>query len=87
MFPGRETGLQDGMKPLRSEHAGRPGCPPIDLAAYQLHHNGHRPHQARDQLPPAAHEKPATVHDLDTRKVLRTRITGGLINEYDGYTA
>ncbi|MFD8389217.1 integrase core domain-containing protein [Streptomyces sp. NPDC059680] len=52
------------------------------LAAYERHHNEHRPHQARHQLPPEAHEQPATVHDLDTRKVLRTRILGGLINEY-----
>ncbi|MGW0632742.1 integrase core domain-containing protein [Streptomyces sp. NPDC002758] len=56
------------------------------LAAYERHHNEHRPHQARHQLPPEAHEQPATVHDLDTRKVLRTRILGGLINEYR-YTA
>ncbi|MER7178379.1 integrase core domain-containing protein [Streptomyces hyaluromycini] len=52
------------------------------LAAYERHHNEHRPHQARHQLPPEAHEQPATVHDLDIRKVLRTRILGGLINEY-----
>ncbi|MBV9025832.1 MAG: transposase [Streptomycetaceae bacterium] len=56
------------------------------LAAYRLHHNEHRPHQARNQLPPDAHEQPATVHDLDTRRLLRTRILGGLINEYR-YTA
>lgn len=52
------------------------------LAAYERHHNEHRPHQARNQLPPDAHEQPAAVQDLDTRKVLRTRILGGLINEY-----
>jgi putative transposase len=56
------------------------------LAAYRLHHNEHRPHQARNQLPPDAHEQPTTVHDLDTRRPLRTRILGGLINEYR-YTA
>ncbi|WP_089104138.1 integrase core domain-containing protein [Streptomyces hyaluromycini] len=56
------------------------------LAAYERHHNEHRPHQARHQLPPEAHEQPATVHDLDIRMVLRTRILGGLINEYR-YTA
>ncbi|MFF3466944.1 integrase core domain-containing protein [Streptomyces sp. NPDC002619] len=56
------------------------------LAAYERHRNEHRPHQARHQLPPEAHEQPATGHDLDTRKVLRTRILGGLINEYR-YTA
>ncbi len=40
-------------------------------AAYKRHHNEHRPHQARHQLPPEAHEQPATVHDLDTRKIAR----------------
>jgi transposase InsO family protein len=52
------------------------------LAAYQQHYNQHRPHQARHQLPPDAREQPTSVHDLDTRRVLRTRILGGLINEY-----
>jgi putative transposase len=56
------------------------------LATYRLHHNEHRPHQARNQLPPDAHEQPATVDDLDTRRLLRTRILGELINEYR-YTA
>ncbi|WP_189220823.1 MULTISPECIES: integrase core domain-containing protein [Streptomyces] len=53
------------------------------LAAYRRHYNAHRPHQARQQLPPDAKERPdATVHDLDARRVLRTRILGGVINEY-----
>jgi transposase InsO family protein len=52
------------------------------LAAYEQHYNEHRPHQARNQLPPDAHEQPATVHDLSTRKVARNRILGGVINEY-----
>jgi putative transposase len=51
------------------------------LAAYQSHHNGHRPHQARNQLPPDAQEQPAAM-DIDTHRLLRTRILGGLINEY-----
>ncbi|MEU8727413.1 MULTISPECIES: integrase core domain-containing protein [Streptomyces] len=50
------------------------------LAAYERHYNEHRPHQARNQLPPDVHEQPA--HGLSTGKVLRTRILGGLINEY-----
>ncbi|WP_218157745.1 integrase core domain-containing protein [Saccharopolyspora shandongensis] len=29
------------------------------LAAYQRHYNGYRLHQARDQLPPDAHDHPA----------------------------
>jgi putative transposase len=52
------------------------------LAAYEIHYNKHRPHQARSQLPPEAEEQPAAVHDLKTRKLLRTRILGELINEY-----
>jgi transposase InsO family protein len=55
------------------------------LAAYQRHHNSHRPHQARNQLPPDAHEQPAAT-DIGTRTLLRTRILGDLINEY-GYAA
>jgi putative transposase len=56
------------------------------LARYQRHYNEHRPHQSRHQLPPNADRQPATVHDLDSRRLLRTRVLGGLINEYR-YTA
>ncbi|WP_089926787.1 integrase core domain-containing protein [Lentzea albida] len=54
------------------------------LAAYQTHYNEHRPHQARDQLPPDAHEHLRVAHDLDVsgRRPVRTRILGGAINEY-----
>ncbi|MFI9811356.1 transposase [Saccharothrix variisporea] len=52
------------------------------LKTYEDHYNRHRPHQAPDQLPPQAQQHPATAHDLDARRVLRTRIPGGLINEY-----
>ncbi len=52
------------------------------LKTYEEHYNRHRPHQARDQLPPADQQHPAVVHDPDTSRVLRTRILGGLINEY-----
>lgn len=45
------------------------------LAAYRMHYNEHRPHQARDQ-------HAAAMHDLDTRGLLRTRILCGVINEY-----
>ena len=51
------------------------------LAAYQRHHNSHRPHQARNPLPPDAHEQPAAI-DIGAHRPLRTRILGGLINEY-----
>ncbi|MEU3645217.1 integrase core domain-containing protein [Lentzea sp. NPDC034063] len=54
------------------------------LAAYQKHYNEHRPHQARDQLPPDVHEHPGAAHDLDGAgcRPVRTRILGGVINEY-----
>jgi transposase InsO family protein len=55
------------------------------LAAYQSHYNEHRPHQARNQLPPDAQEQPAAT-DVGTHKLLRTRILGGLVNQYR-YTA
>jgi hypothetical protein len=54
------------------------------LAAYQAHYNEHRPHQARNQLPPDIQEHPAAAHDLDSPgcRPLRTRVLGGVINEY-----
>jgi transposase InsO family protein len=52
------------------------------LATYQRHYNEHRPHQARNQLPPGAHEQPATIHELESRRLLRTRLLGSVINEY-----
>ncbi|MFJ9173732.1 integrase core domain-containing protein [Streptomyces sp. NPDC102360] len=52
------------------------------LAAYQRHYNGHRPHRARNQQPPDALHQPATVHDIDARKLLRTQVLSGAINEY-----
>lgn len=54
------------------------------LAAYQTHYNEHRPHQARDQLPPDVQEHSGAADDLDdaSRRPIRTRILGGVINEY-----
>ena len=53
------------------------------LARYQRHYNNHRPHQARNQLPPDSDQQPATVHHLHPpHRLRRTRILGGLINEY-----
>ncbi|QEU89005.1 integrase [Streptomyces viridosporus T7A] len=53
------------------------------LGRYQDHYNGHRPHQARDQLPPDVSEEPAAERQHDyPGKLLRTRILGGAINEY-----
>ena len=52
------------------------------LDAYADHYNHHRPHQARGQLPPLAQEHPEPVTDLTTHRLLRTRVLGGVINEY-----
>jgi transposase InsO family protein len=52
------------------------------LAEYQDHYNGHRPHRAREQRSPDVVGQPVPVHDLDGRRLLRTRVLGGVINEY-----
>lgn len=53
------------------------------LSTYAGHDNGHRPHQAREQLPSLADHHTAPLTDRKTpRRLLRTRVLGGLINEY-----
>ncbi|EFL20746.1 hypothetical protein SSOG_00458 [Streptomyces himastatinicus ATCC 53653] len=53
------------------------------LSTYAGHYNGHRPHQAREQLPPLADHHTAPLTDLKTPgRLLQTRVLGGLINEY-----
>ena len=52
------------------------------LGRYRRHYNEHRPHQSRHQLPPDIDQHPATMHDLEARRLVRTRVLGGLINEY-----
>ncbi|MGW6484996.1 integrase core domain-containing protein [Streptomyces sp. NPDC055059] len=52
------------------------------LDAYARHDNGHRPHQARRPLPPLARKHPTPMAAPSTHRVLRTRILGGVINEY-----
>ncbi len=49
------------------------------LSEYAAHYNDHRPHQSRNQLPPALDE-PATVQ-LDAA-IRRRKVLGGIINEY-----
>lgn len=52
------------------------------LAAYEQRYNEHRPHRARQQLPPGADQQPITVDEVEGRRPLRTRILDGTINEY-----
>jgi putative transposase len=53
------------------------------LTAYAAHYNQHRPHQSRDQRPPEVEANPSSsVVDLDSARIRRRRILGGLINEY-----
>ncbi|MFD3558235.1 hypothetical protein ACFWVU_00985 [Streptomyces sp. NPDC058686] len=60
---------------------------PTALSENQRRYNQHRPHRARNQLPPSAHEQPATVHNLEGRSLLRTQVLGGAINEYSRCTS
>jgi putative transposase len=52
------------------------------LKTYEDHYNRHRPPPSRDQLPPSVQRRPTAVHNLDAHGVLRTRLLGGLVNEY-----
>ncbi|GAA2248763.1 hypothetical protein GCM10010430_34150 [Kitasatospora cystarginea] len=52
------------------------------LAAHQQHYDEHGPHRARNQLPPTADRLPTTVHEIEDRRLLRTHILGGVINQY-----
>jgi putative transposase len=49
------------------------------LSEYAAHYNDHRPHQSRDQLPPALDEPAAVPPGTETR---RRKVIGGIINEY-----
>jgi putative transposase len=52
------------------------------LGEYVVHYNEHRPHQARQQLPPAADSPPPPITDLAAARVRRRTILNGLISEY-----
>ena len=68
--------LLDHLLILNDAHARRV------LDVYARHYNGHRPHQARGQLPPLAQEHLAPPTDMTAHRLLRTRVLGGVINEY-----
>jgi transposase InsO family protein len=59
-----------------------PRHPLTTLTEYVAHYNEHRPHQGRDQRPPALETLPAPVTDLTTGRVRRRKVLNGLINEY-----
>ena len=52
------------------------------LGDYVAHYNCHRPHQARQQLPPTTHAAPAPITDPARTRVRRRTILNGLIGEY-----
>jgi transposase InsO family protein len=52
------------------------------LDEYVRHYNEHRPHQGREQRPPAQDISPAPVTDLGAVRIRRRRVLSGLINEY-----
>ncbi|WP_442819586.1 integrase core domain-containing protein [Streptomyces sp. NBC_00841] len=52
------------------------------LATHQRHYNEHRPHQTLNQLPPGADQQSIAVHESEGRRLLRTCVLGGVINEY-----
>jgi hypothetical protein len=51
----------------------------MPLSAYEGHYNSRRQDPARRQLPPNRARQPATIHDLQTQRMQRTHILGGLI--------
>jgi putative transposase len=53
------------------------------MGEYAAHYNQHRPHRARDLRPPDSDDIPTTpAADLTTVRVLRRRVLGGAISEY-----
>jgi putative transposase len=50
------------------------------LAEYVRHYNGRRLHRARELRPPRPTHP---VADLDSKRIKRQRLLGGLINEYE----
>jgi putative transposase len=52
------------------------------LDVYARHYNQHRPHQARGQQPPLVAEHTVPLGDPAADRLLRTRVLGGVVNEY-----
>jgi hypothetical protein len=79
LYAGADLAMEAG---LDEDPKARRCSSPAATRSYQSHYNRHRPHQARDQLPPDAQEHPTAEHDLGARRLLRTPILGGIIKEY-----
>ncbi|MCX5529804.1 hypothetical protein OG785_04415 [Streptomyces sp. NBC_00006] len=52
------------------------------LDVHARHDNSHRPHQDHRQLPPLPRKHPTPMAAPPAHRALRTRILGGVINEY-----
>ncbi len=52
------------------------------LTEFADHYNRHRPHRSRGQLPPEASQQTPPAINIQNSRLLRTRILGGMINEY-----
>jgi transposase InsO family protein len=52
------------------------------LGEFVTHYNEHRPHQGRDQRPPATTDTGPAIVDLASARVRRRKILNGLISEY-----
>ena len=52
------------------------------LTEFANHHNRHRPHRSRSQLPPDALQQTQPAISIQNRRLLRTLVLGGAINEY-----
>jgi hypothetical protein len=50
------------------------------VAEYVRHYNGRRPHRSRELRPP---HPTYPVADLNSQRIKRQRVLGGLINEYE----
>ncbi|WP_228708245.1 transposase [Amycolatopsis keratiniphila] len=68
------TELTDRMSILNERHLR------AELAEYVRQYNGRRPHRARELRPP---QPTHPVADLNSQRIRRQRLLGGLINEYE----
>jgi putative transposase len=68
------TELTDRMLILSQRHLN------AALAEYVQHYNGRRPHRSRELRPPWPTHP---VANLNTQRIKRQRLLGGLINEYE----